>query len=750
MAITYEPYVKTGDNTYEEIKFPYNVLSDAPDLSEYVTKSGEETISGVKIFTSAPKMDTLENSRGNAMYHFNGSKVYFGQTTFPITLRGNGVRPKYLQNGDESELALYNDLLNYVPAQSGDGTYYSQVENENGEVSLRTFKNGDTTDTASVRVKKDGTVILQGTADRPQYQKGGDSAVDIALFNGSHADSDTGKVAVVDSDGLICYRTPVEVANDGVEVVTLDSSETSGTLSAEDLVKVQQDNTIIDRGGIIFIKSSATSTRILYSATILSSATIQTGQISITVADGTYSFSYLAAPQSKNVVSLSGTQTIKGDKTFTKNIIAPNFNSRFALQSVPYGTAIGSSADLNTTTYLGVGNYYCSADNIVNTLTNCPTTHAFMMTVYSPLTPTVDNETTDAWVYRVRKLMTYQCEEFIQYVNSGSTAGTFSYGAWQQIAHKGDIPTVPTKTSQLTNDSKFIVNNATRSGGISILGGTDTVSGSVEIGDGARTNGTAYSTAVGRDATSGYQSVAFGSEASADDQYCVAVGYRASATQYGIAIGNDAESSYVDSISLGYSTQGPPTAPSTRIGCGSYTSTGRGLLLGVDSTGYTYMNSAGASWSSASDIRDKTDIETIDHALDFITKLKPITYVMNEREKYLIRKMGENGKDGEPILDENGKQQYDKEAHARGEKKKHRRFAGLSAQDTYQAMLDCYDGNTNYAQIVDNNKFDHPDDEYIEQYSMSYERLVPFLIKAMQEQQSQIDELKSELEKLKS
>lgn len=106
-------------------------------------------------------------------------------------------------------------------------------------------------------------------------------------------------------------------------------------------------------------------------------------------------------------------------------------------------------------------------------------------------------------------------------------------------------------------------------------------------------------------------------------------------------------------------------------------------------------------------------------------------------ERYLIRDENDN-----PILDSNGKQQYDVEAHKRGDKKKHRRFAGLSAQDTYQAMLDCYNNDTNYAQIVDNNKFDHPDDEYLEQYSMSYERLVPFLIKAVQEQQEQIDALK--------
>lgn len=129
---------------------------------------------------------------------------------------------------------------------------------------------------------------------------------------------------------------------------------------------------------------------------------------------------------------------------FTGNLTADNFNSRFSLQSVPYGTAVGENADLNTVTYLSAGNYYCGADAIVSTMTNVPVKRAFMMTVYSPLTPTVDNETTGKWVYRVRKFMTYLGEEYIQSVYSGNTAGTFTYGAWQQIAHKSDIPSVPT------------------------------------------------------------------------------------------------------------------------------------------------------------------------------------------------------------------------------------------------------------------------------------------------------------------
>lgn len=164
--------------------------------------------------------------------------------------------------------------------------------------------------------------------------------------------------------------------------------------------------------------------------TVTSSGTIDLGSV------------LTSAPS--NMVTTDTTQTISGAKTFSKNIAALNFNSRFALQSVPYGTAVGENADLNTVTYLSVGNYYCGADAIVSTMTNVPVKRAFMMTVYSPLTPTVDNETTGKWVYRVRKFMTYLGEEYIQSIYSGNTAGTFTYGAWQQIAHKSDIPSVPT------------------------------------------------------------------------------------------------------------------------------------------------------------------------------------------------------------------------------------------------------------------------------------------------------------------
>lgn len=326
-------------------------------------------------------------------------------------------------------------------------------------------------------------------------------------------------------------------------------------------------------------------------------------------------------------------------------------------------------------------------------------------------------------------------------------AGWIYYRAPSEIlseaggAKASDVPTITLNGTTTTSPSFW----ASESGGNIAIGDMATTTGADGVAVGYNSSVTASSGVAigGVSKVTGASGIAIGSNSSVvTSRSSIAIGYGSSIelASYSIAIGPHAEAHCGESISIGYEEDGPSSTASTHIGTGGYSSSGRALYLGTGRTGFTYMNAAGSSWTSASDIRDKTDIQNIDHALDFIKKLKPITYVMNEREKYLVR-----DENGNPILDGNGKQQYDVEAHKRGAKKKHRRFAGLSAQDTYQAMLDCYNNNANYAQIVDNNKFDHPDDEYIEQYCMSYERLVPFLIKAMQEQQAQIEKLKSKL-----
>ena len=114
--------------------------------------------------------------------------------------------------------------------------------------------------------------------------------------------------------------------------------------------------------------------------------------------------------------------------------------NRESLSLVPRGTDIGANQNLNTINFIKVGKYHCSTNATVQTLTNCPTTEAFMMEVFSPLSTTYDNETTSQWVYRLRKITTNTGHMYIQKVNSGSTAGTFTYDTWHKMYSELDKP----------------------------------------------------------------------------------------------------------------------------------------------------------------------------------------------------------------------------------------------------------------------------------------------------------------------
>lgn len=170
---------------------------------------------------------------------------------------------------------------------------------------------------------------------------------------------------------------------------------------------------------------------------------------------------------------------------------------------VPYGTSIPEKTDLNTITYLKIGNYYCSLSATAQSMSNCPTSEAFMMRVYSPLSTTIDNES-GTWVYRVREVMTLTGITYRQAVSSGSSAGVFSYGGWKQVAFIGDIPKrLPADggnaatvnghsvSSDVPANAKFTDTNTTYSAGtgISLSGTTFSNSGVRAISSGS-TNGT--------------------------------------------------------------------------------------------------------------------------------------------------------------------------------------------------------------------------------------------------------------------
>lgn len=56
-----------------------------------------------------------------------------------------------------------------------------------------------------------------------------------------------------------------------------------------------------------------------------------------------------------------------------------------------------------------------------------------MMFVLSPLSPVYDNEKTAQWCYRLRIMVTYTGEFFVQSCSSGSEAGKFDFGKWKKF-----------------------------------------------------------------------------------------------------------------------------------------------------------------------------------------------------------------------------------------------------------------------------------------------------------------------------
>ena len=121
---------------------------------------------------------------------------------------------------------------------------------------------------------------------------------------------------------------------------------------------------------------------------------------------------------------VNGSLEVSGISTLNNDLVVKRI--------IEIGTRIPRNADLNTNAYLKVGQYYCISDDEVSTLDNSPTRFAFKMFVKSALDSSYDNESLP-WMYRVRILITYTGEIWIQGVSSGSTAGAIHFDPWHRF-----------------------------------------------------------------------------------------------------------------------------------------------------------------------------------------------------------------------------------------------------------------------------------------------------------------------------
>ena len=294
------------------------------------------------------------------------------------------------------------------------------------------------------------------------------------------------------------------------------------------------------------------------------------------------------------------------------------------------------------------------------------------------------------------------------------------------------------------NFSTALGNNSTASGVASTaLGNKSTASGdsSIALGNSSNAseecttalgvNSTAsdtYSTALGHNSrASGYYSVALGSQATASESSSVALGSLSDAEGiYSTALGHSSHAYSDESTALGYQATVSNTDKKT-------------MQLG-DNDFLSVLRCA-VALTRVSDKRDKTDIASITDALAFVERLTPVTFVRNDRVKYI----SDEDKKGETFR-KYGMCDYNRVAHAAGTKKGERRRCGLLAQEVVEALQTVY-GTDNYADIVNDNFHDLQEkpSEVENKYTLAYENLVPFLIGAIKELNAEIKILKDKL-----
>jgi hypothetical protein len=125
---------------------------------------------------------------------------------------------------------------------------------------------------------------------------------------------------------------------------------------------------------------------------------------------------------------------------------------------------------------------------------------------------------------------------------------------------------------------------------------------------------------------------------------------------------------------------------------------------------------------SSSDARDKTDVEVFSAGLDFVKKLRPVTYRWDKRSKYLT----EENDDLLSITPD-------------GTHKESRQHLGFLAQEVEEIEKEFGYSQTKDSQLVVNT---NEDDTAM---GIKYERLVPVLVNAIKELSAEIENLKSQL-----
>lgn len=378
------------------------------------------------------------------------------------------------------------------------GTFTANASSDNTIALTDTTYSNFTGATSSVAGSA-GLVPAPTTSDPDKFLKGdgtwatvqaGSSGLVLYANNSLHTPGSITGV-YVDSGLTTMANTSDMIAtiDDGGSVVIKYSTDEAVALTSYDDHASGSPSTISFTGQFLsnwktnspeFIKFIYNSTTSTWSAEGASLPTVN--DATLTIQKNGTDVQTFTANQSTNATANIIVPTQFSDLSGT--ISASQIDNRLFSMLIPEGTEIPANKDLNTLEFLKVGKYFCQPNTTVTTLTNCPTTSAFMMEVFSPLSTTIDDETTDTWVYRLRKLTTFTGEVYYQQANSGGTIGTFTYQAWKKYLYNSvgtsqiaDSAVTEAKIAQAFKDKLFfksgdvLQNSSSASPGITNLVG---------------------------------------------------------------------------------------------------------------------------------------------------------------------------------------------------------------------------------------------------------------------------------------
>ena len=397
----------------------YNDLTNKPTIpsmpTNYVTTDTIQTISGTKTFTVAINVKQYNDQNGVSLMNSNNGATQIGSSSRPTYIYGNS-QPHWYKNGvDQGTLALTSDLPTKTSQLTNDSNYVvkSYVETVvTGWEALKSSVSANTGDISDIKISLDS--VGSSIDDLYSYFVNGIAKKATADKNGNDI---TTKYVTVDTEqtisGLKTYSAPKNKS--GVEQATVKFKTANG-------------------GQIIFGKEGANSG----------------SMIALDQVEGTRRLNFRASATPGAIVwsQPEANSGLYYDVTnvYFRECKAVTFDSASTIRFNKFAnaTALGtdSSGNLKKTSLSSV-----ATSGSYNDLSNKPTLGDY-----------IAFQEDDQVNYVKLLLKKRTAEEYYggyvpKALNTTATKKTLvSYNNWMGWE---TLPTVPTKVSQLTNDSNF-------------------------------------------------------------------------------------------------------------------------------------------------------------------------------------------------------------------------------------------------------------------------------------------------------